>query len=226
MTVCKTASLLIVLAIEAFAATPRASADMIIFHNGERRYGTANYIPSSSDVVLTTKDYSKRFSFTQIREVVFGVDKPEDQAAKAVASATNQNATEEFIPFTGGDSIYDVTGGDVYRKKMSSPDGKEFILDVEDKFDVPTMKIYPTTYSFYNRQGVYLILLLTNREDLSWRPLEMRVKLYDEDDNLIASKDAYVFRLPGAGQGSRVIEMQFPDVIYDRVKRIRVMRKY
>lgn len=204
-----------------------ASADLVIFNNGERRYGAANYIASTSDIVLTTSNFAKQFSSTQIRQIIWGINGPGAIPASATPeAATVPGATETYIPFASSGDIFDITGANVYRKKMTSNNGKEYIFDIEEPFDVPLMRLYPTSYSFYGRQGCFLVALLKNREPLPWHPVEFRIKFFDEKDKLLSSKDIYVFRLPARSSGARVVEVEFPDVPYELVKHITMVRKW
>lgn len=202
-----------------------ASADMVVFQNGERRYGAASYIGSTSDIVLVSDNSSKQFRSTQIREIVWGIDGP-IPSSTTLAAATVPGATETYIPFASGGSVFDITGASVYRKTMTNNDGREFILDVEEFFDVPIMRLYPTTYSFFGRRGCFFVALLKNREPLPWHPAEFRVKFFKEDGTLLTSKDFYVYRLPGKNTGARVVEVEFPDVPYELVKHITMIRKW
>lgn len=205
-----------------------ASADLVIFNNGERRYGKANYIASSSDIVLISSDSSKQFSSRQIRQIIWGVDGPGGIPASATtaAAAIIKGTTETYIPFSSSGDIFDITGANVYRKTMTNNDGREFILDVEEYFDVPMMRIYPTSYSFFGRRGCFFVALLKNREPLPWHPAEFRIKFFKEDGTLLSSKDIYVFRLPGKNNSGRVLEAEFPDVPYELVKHITMVRRW
>ncbi len=200
-------------------------ADMVVFHNGERRYGVANYIGSTSDIVLNSDDSAKQFRASQIREIVWGVEGP-IAASATPASSTLSSATETYIPFASKGDILDITGANVYRKTMTNNDGREFILDIEEFFDVPLMRLYPISYSFFGRQGSFLVALLKNREPLPWHPAEFRVKFFRENGDLLSSKDFYVYRLPGRNKGARVVEVEFPDVPYELVKHITIIRKW
>lgn len=208
------------------AWSPTTHADMIIFHNGERRFGVANLIAGTSDVTLTKDNITKQYSALQIRDIVFGVDSPEDIQDDIASATAIQSPTETYIPFASSGSIIDITGANVYRKTMENNDGREFIIDIEEYFDITIFRAYPIRYSFFGREGVFIVALLKNREPLPWHPAEFRLKIFNEDNTLIASKDFYVFRLPGQGNRGRVIEVEVPDVPYESVHHISIVRKW
>lgn len=204
-----------------------AIADMVIFQNGERRFGDAE-IDAASDVVLTVEGVSKVYKRHQVRDVIFGVDQADIQDATPAEPV--QSPTETYLPYQpSADSIYDITGANYYRKTLENSLGREFTVDVEEFFDVPVIRVFPVSYGFFARRGTFVRILMTNRDDRTWNALQLRINLFDEEDQLLSSRDVYVFRLPPTQQdsvGRRVLEANFADVPYDRVERVQVMRRF
>lgn len=206
-------------------------ADMVIFQNGERRFGDALII-SGSDVILNQGSSSKRFAKHQIKDIIFGFTE-EDYRARMIGSATAadvdlDSVTEVYVPYEASGQIYDITGANVYRKKMTTPLGASFIVDVEEHFDVGEIQIFPIAVPFFGRSGTFVRMSLLNRDTDPWNALKMRVFLFGEN-GLLQTRDEYIFSLPGNTEnsvGRRILEMQFPDVPYAAVKTVRVVRRF
>lgn len=189
--------------------------DVIIFFNGDTRYGKIIEDVSVSctiDINGVTETFSKKC----VEKIIAGINQP---ASGEIASSTDG----KFVHKPSG-NIYDITGDIAIRKKMTNTDGRDFKMDVETTFDIPTCRFFPANYSFYNRRGTYLIGSVTNKADQIWQGIEFRVTLFNKQDKLIGSKDFYVFRLPKAGR--RSFELALPDIPYDMIDRIRIVRKF
>lgn len=208
-----------------------AAADMVIFHNGERRFGAATIL-SSSDVLLETNGVSKIYLARQVREVLFGVNREDIQPATPVAPvpapADLDDATETYMPFVSSGDIFDVTGVNIYRKKLTTAEGRDFIVDVEEYFDIPIIQVLPMSYGFFARRGTFLRAIIYNREDILWNPVSFRIFLFDQEDRLLSTKDIYVRRLPATREipQRRLVTADFPDTPYERVYRLRFARKF
>ncbi len=202
-----------------FALPTSAYADLVIFHNGDYRYGDVVRDASGNITITFPNGDSEKFHKRQVRYVHDGVQKP---AMGEVVSVS------EFVQAATAE-IYEVTGNITHSKTMKNPDGKEFQVDVQNDYEIPVMRFFPTRYSFFNRPGAYLVLKLQNTTQETHQSLTFRVFVYDQQDQLVATKDFLVHRLPPTtpeGRGGRVVEIDIPDVRYEQINRIRVVRRY
>jgi hypothetical protein len=196
-----------------------AQSDVVIFYNGEARYG--DVIEDATEIRLERNGKIEIYKKNMVQKTIPGLEEP-DVGEEAV------NEEEDFLHKPSG-NIFSITGDIAVRKKLVTPEGKELLVDVEDKFDIAQLRLLPVRYSFFNRQGCYLIGALTNKFDTTWHGVEFRVTLYNPSDRLLASKDFYVFRMPRPspeGSSRRVFELAIPDVPYEEVSRIRLVRKF
>ncbi len=193
-------------------------ADLILFHNGDHHYGKVKENPDGTiqlDLTQTVKYYKKN----QVKEIFYGINQP---ATGEVVSVTNYNEI-------GGTKIISVTGPITHRSIVQTSGGKLLQVDVEDGFQVPIIQLFPRKYGFYNRSGCFMAGLLINTSTQAWNALQMRVHLYDPDNRILSSKDFYIYRIPPAANnipGQRKFEIVFADVPYDRVDRMRLVRKF
>jgi len=190
--------------------------DLIIFHTGDFRYGEVTELPNQ-EISLVEDGITRRYKKPQIREIIKGINKP---APGEVVTATDfiHAATAELTA---------VTGAITHRSRIKDGAGKEIVLDVEDGFEVPGLRMWRSRYPFYQREGCFIAGLLVNSTTRAWSNTTFRVTLYDTKDRVLASKDFYVFRLPPSTPpkpGTRKFELDFPDVPYPRVTRLRVAR--
>jgi hypothetical protein len=194
-------------------------SDVIIFHNGDARYG--NIVESATEIRLDRNGKIEIYNKKQVQKLIPGLDKP-DMGEEAVKK-------EEDYSHKPSGNIFSITGSNTVQKKMATPEGKELLVDIDNKFDIAQLRLLPVRYSFYNRQGCYLIGALTNNSDITWHGVQFRVTLYNPSDRLLASKDFYIFRMPKPspdGSSRRVFEIAIPDVPYEQVSRIRLVRKF
>ena len=196
-----------------------AAGDLVIFHNGDFRYGKAFVIQPEGDVSLTVNGATKIYKKSQVRQVVMGVDAPPPGTIVSVTDFIH-SATAEIVG---------ITGWITHRQKMTNFDGKQLVVDVEDGFDIPMLQLYPASYSFFNRQGSFLRAALVNSSTEALSGIEFRVTFFQKDDKLLASKDFYIQRFPaGSATASarRIFEVDLPDIPYANVQRMRVVRKF
>ena len=195
-----------------------SSADLVLFRNGDHRYGKATELKDGS-VMLDVNGAIKIFKQIQVKEVFMGIEPPK---AGEVISVTG-------FMLKGGPDIIGVTGSITHRNKIKTIGGKMMTLDVEDGFDINVMQMFPTKYSFFNRRGCFVAGVLINPTTRTWRALQLRAHLYDSKDKMLTSKDFYIFRIPAAtakGPGRRKFELNFTDVAYERIERMRMVRKF
>lgn len=190
--------------------------DLVIFHNGDFRYGEVTELPDE-EISLLEEGVTRPYKKSQIREIIKGINKP---IPGEVVRATDfvHAATAELMA---------VTGSATQRTRIKDGSGKEIVLDVEDGFEVPRVRMWRSRYPFFQRQGCFIAGVLVNSTTKTWSNTTFRATLYDGKDKVLASRDFYVFRLPpGTPQkpGMRKFELDFPDVPYPRVTRIRVVR--
>ncbi|MBD3266217.1 hypothetical protein GF373_06060 [bacterium] len=203
-----------------FTLSPVGWGDVVIFINGDTRYGDAE-ITDATTVQLNVKGATETYNRRLVTEIIEGIDEP---APGEVASATDGRYVHKPSGF-----VYDITGDIAVGKTMKTPRGKELRVDIEDKFDITAIRLLPVRYSFYNRLGSYLIGAITNNSDRTWHSVEFRVTIYDKEEKLLAAKDFYVFRLPKTANGKpgrRVFEVALPDVLYEQIDRVRIVRKF
>ncbi len=195
-----------------------SSADLVVFNNGDHRYGKATELKDGS-VMLNVNGTIKIFKKAQVKDVFMGIDPPKAGEIRSVSDFTSK----------GGPEIIGVTGAITHQNRIKTLGGKMVTMDVEDGFDVNVMQMFPTTYSFFNRRGCFVAGVLINPTTRSWRALQLRAHLFDAKDKILTSKDFYIFRIPAAtakGPGQRKFEMNFTDVAYERIERMRLVRKF
>lgn len=195
-----------------------AWSDLVIFHNGDFRYGEVTELPNQ-EISLWEDGGIRHYKKSQIREIIKGINRP---APGEIVTATDfvYAATAELL--TG-------TGAITHRVSIQAAPGKKLVVDVENGFEVPRLRIWRSGYPFFQRQGCFLAGELVNATTQTWVNTTFRATLYDEKDTLLSSKDFYVFRLPPGGPKQpslRKFELDFPDVPYPRVKRMRLVRRF
>ncbi len=194
-------------------------ADLIIFRNGDFRYGTAQKVQGG--YTLTQPDgRSQFFKDIQVREVVQGVQKP----------TTGQvvNATDFVHEATT--TVWSITREITTTTTIPTEDDKAVLLDVENGFEITKFAIYPTRYSFFNRRGSFFIGLLVNNGQQDIYGIDFRMYFYNQNDELMITKDFYSNRLPATIPGrapfARRFAVSLPDVPIESIKRIRLVRKF
>ncbi len=193
-------------------------ADLVLFYNGDHRYGKATELQDGT-VMLDVNGTIRYYKRDQIKEIGYGIEKPADGTVVSIT---------DFTQIVGANILF-VTGPITHRTQIKTQDGKQLRMDVEDGFDVPILHVFPARYGFYNRRGCFIAGLLINPSTRTWHALQLRAHLYDKNDRILSSKDFYIFRIPAAtpqGPGQRKFEMNFPDVPYEYVDRMRLVRKF
>ncbi|MDX9752753.1 MAG: hypothetical protein RBU29_02260 [bacterium] len=190
-------------------------ADALLFHSGHTRYGTV-LIQDATSVVMEIEGRTETFLRKSIHQIYPGLVMP--------ATGETTASDDGLLVHRPNEVVYSVTGEIAARRKMVNTEGREYWVDVERDFEVPRFQLKPAGYSFYNRRGSYLSGIVRNQTDQVWHATEFRVTFFDQTDQLIASKDFYIFHLPPKGQ--RVYHLALPDVPYDQIERIRMVRKF
>lgn len=196
-------------------------ADLLIFFNGDFYYGKGTVLQPSGDVIIEVRGVARRFKKSQIRQFIPGIDAP---APGQIVSVT------DFKHIASLD-IPSITA------EITNPYGpikvgkdKEMMLDVEKGFEIPALRLWPSAYSFYRRNGCFMAGILVNNTTETYSGLQFRAHLYDENARILSSKDFTVFRFPGIAPdgtpGQRKFEIDFPDVSYALVHRMRILRKF
>lgn len=209
---------LIVVLLGAFTFNSASRADLIVFHNGDYRYGQIREL-NDGTVILKIGDQEKDYKRSQIKTLSYGTNPP---AAGEILAVTDFNQI-------GGADILSVTGPITRRAEVKTQSGRLFTLDVENIFEMPIVQFFPARYSFFQRQGCFMAGLLINSSTQTYNTLEMRAHLFDGENRILTSKDFYIYHIPGLtekGPGQRKFEINFPDVPYDRVARMRLVRKF
>ncbi len=190
-----------------------AFADLILFHNGDFLIGDANEM-KNGDVILTADGVQKVFKSIQVKDIIFGATSP-----VSIPGASNAIADASILPIT-----LDIT----HRKEMTNHDGRKFIVDCQDGFEIPFVNLYPKTYSFFNRRGSKLRAGLVNNTTQELNGATFRVFFYDNQDKLMVTKDFYILRLRPTTQTRRmrIFEVDMVDVPYERVRRMRVVERF
>lgn len=197
------------------ASDPNGWSDLIIFHNGDYRYGQVNVLDNGV-VILTTDRGEERYKAHQVEDIQMGVDEPAPSPSGLTAAAATP-----VIP--------DITAPITTRKNLKDRFGKSLIIDIENGYDVEAFQLWPTRYAFFGRTGCFIAGILVNSSTESRAAIEFRATVYGQEDNMLTSKDFYVFRLPGStpqGPGKRKFEIEFPDTAYQQVHRMRIVRKF
>ncbi len=211
----------IILVISLVCTTAYPAPDLVIFHNGDYAFGTTTVDEDTDEIVLESEGETKHYTKRQVREVFPGVSKPADgevvTASKYVISATG------MIP--------QITAPITTRSRLETDleENPEIIFDVEDGFQVAKIHLFSTNPDFYNRIGSYLVFILENHTTQTWRAVEFRATFYGEEDQLLASKDFYIFRLPASTPDRTprtVVKLNIPDIPYDLIHRVRIVRKF
>jgi len=195
-----------------------SQADLVVFSNGDYAYGKVTELPDRT-VIVETGDKVKYYKRSQITLISPGTDPP---AKGEIVSASN---------FTqmGGAEVLPVTGPIDLRSSVTTIRGKTLTLDIDEEFTVPVVQLFPMRYGFFNRRGCFMAGLIVNSSTRTWNSIEMRAHLFDKDNRMLTSKDFYIYRIPRAtqnGPGQRKFEINFPDVAYERVDRMRLVRKF
>ena len=194
-----------------------AAADLIIFYNGDFKYGQVKDI--GNEYSLTINNVIKIYKKSQVREVAYGVNAP---APGEIVSVT------DFI-HAATDSIWQITGAITLRSPLQGENNRQVLLDVEEGFTIQQIYIFPTTYSFFDFRGSFLAAAIVNSTTKAQNDLEFRVYFYGDKDQLISSKDFYVNRLPpqvGNRPVGRRFALTMPDVPFDSIRRVRIVRKF
>lgn len=211
-------SAIVFLAAAALWFQTNSHADLLVFTNGDFKYGKVTELPDRT-VILEASGTVKYYKRNQIIQIAPGIDPP---ANGEIVSVSNFHQI-------GGAPILDITGPITRRTSVQTIRGKTILLDVEVDFAVPVVQLFPMRYSFYNRRGCFMAGLLINSSTRTWNSIEMRAHLYDSNDRILSSKDFYIYRIPRAtekGPGQRKFEINFPDVPYEQVNRMRLIRKF
>ncbi|HOL94074.1 MAG TPA: hypothetical protein PLH79_06985 [bacterium] len=195
-----------------------AWSDLVIFHNGDFRYGDVTELPNQ-EIALMEDGTTRQYKRSQIREIIKGINRP---SPGEIVTATGfvHAATAELLA---------VTGAITHRVLLQAAPGKKLVVDVENGFAVPRLRIWRSGYPFFQRQGCFIAGELVNATTHTWFNTTFRATLYDGKDTILSSKDFYVFRLgPGLPNqpSMRKFEIDFPDVPYPRVKRMRLVRRF
>ncbi len=203
------------------ASATAAHADLVIFHNGDFKFGNVQVHNASKEVWIDADGEIKRYWERQVRDIIRDVGPP--QHGEVLQLPGFVYSTTPTIP--------SVTAPITHRNvlKSGNEDEREIAFDVEDGFDVNTIHLMGARYGFFNRPGSYLVLILENIQTTSWKGTQFRLTFYGEDDKLLASKDFYVWNLAGSNQKlipKIVKNIAIPDVPYNMIQRIRLVRKF
>lgn len=196
-----------------------AWGDLMIFHNGDHLYGEIINPDATQEMIITVNGVDHLFKRSQVRNIHVGIQPP---AAGEILRAT------DFIQSSTGE-ILSITASNITARKSIKNKDREIVIDVENGFDVSAIQLYPTTYSFFSRQGSYLVAFLRNLGDKPWAGATFRIFLYNQQNHLLGTRDFYVFRLPPVdqnGRGGRRIEVEIPDVTMNQIHRIRFVRRF
>ncbi|MBN2328669.1 MAG: hypothetical protein JXR73_16125 [Candidatus Omnitrophica bacterium] len=195
-----------------------SQADLVLFHNGDYCYGKVREL-SDGRIQVEANDSVKQYKKSQISNIEYGLNEPKNGETVSMGDFTH----------VGGASILSVTGEDVQRSEVEMISGKNLTLEVENGFGIPVIHIFPTRLPFYNRKGCFVAGILVNSSTRTWSSLEMRAHLYGGKNRVLASKDFYIFKIPPdapQSSGRRKFELNFPDIDYQSVNRMRIVRKF
>ena len=162
---------------------------------------------------------ARRFDKSQIRYFEPGINAP----------APGQIVSVSDFRHIAAANIVGITMEITSRSTITDAAGKEMVMDVENGFQINALRLWPSTYSFYRRKGCFMSGILENHTDETWKGVSFRAHLFDSNDRILSSKDFYVFRFPAQtpqGPSKRKFEIDFPDVPYELVHRMRVLRKF
>jgi len=200
----------------------KAEADLLIFYNGAYEYGDVAHDPAKKTYVLTLPNgATEMYTNRQVRSFHPGIQRPALGEVVRVSDFVH-SATAE-------DQIFDITGDITHSQEVSFPDGKKIDLAVQNDYAVPALRLQPTSFSFYNRRGTYMVFRIQNNTDTTQESVTFRVSVFDPQDNLLVTRDFFVRRLPPStpdGRGGRVINVELPDVLYEQIGGFRIVRKY
>ncbi|MEW6233839.1 MAG: hypothetical protein AB1656_00500 [Candidatus Omnitrophota bacterium] len=207
-----------------FLAIPNLGcADLVVFHNGDYVFGKATVNDASKEVLVESGGIVRRYDKSQVKYVLPEITRP--------APGVVLRATEGFV-YSATDYVPDITAPITTRKTLPSgnKDKKVLTLDVEQGFDVSSIHLLAANYGFYNRPGCYLSMAFENVQTRNYRGVEFRATFYGDKDMLLASKDFYLWKMPGSQEKNvikkAVVNLAVPDIPYELVSRIRVVRKF
>lgn len=200
----------------------KAEADLLVFYNGAYEYGDVVHDPQNNTYVLTLPNgATEMYSNRQVRNFYPGIQRP------AVGEVVR---VSDFVhAATAEDQIYNITADITHSQEVTFPDGKKIDLSVQNDYAVPALRLQPARYSFYNRQGTYMVFRIENNTDTTQESVSFRVSVFDQQERLLVTRDFFVRRLPPKapdGRGGRVINIELPDVLYDQIGGFRIVRKY
>ncbi len=208
------AFLAILLALFSTCLISIAVSDIIIFHNGDIRIGDADEL-SKKEVSMTKDGVQKIYKSIQIKEIIWGATSP-DQIPGASPGIALASLLPVTLPIT-------------HRKEMSNHDGRTLTIDTQRGFDVAFVNLYPKNFAFYNRRGSFLRAGLINNTTKILRGITFRTFFFDQNEELLSTKDFYVRNLMPADQTTRkwrIFEINLMDVPYERVSRIRIVNRF
>lgn len=216
-------TVLTVAGLTAPAAALTARADLMIFYNGDFKYGQTQKTDGGWTLAVDGK--TETYKDSQVKLVVPGIEEP---APGEVVTATDfrHEATEAIADH----KIWNITAARANRFVLRGEEDREVLMDVEEKFAIPRIHIHPAHYSFYKQRGSYMTAAIVNETTETLRGVEFRVFFYGAEEQLLTSKDFYVHRLPGTPEGGRPIPRRFgleiPDLPFEAIHRLRVVRKF
>lgn len=210
---------LLILFIVWLGMTSVSYADLMIFRNGDFKYGTVQKVVGG--YTLTTPDGKAQFfKDIQVQEVVIGVQQP---TTGQIVQAT------DFI-HEATTTIWSITEEITVSTTITTDDEKEVFLEVENGYEIPKFVIYPTSYPFFGRRGAFFTALIVNNTPNDIYGIDFRIYFYNQEDKLMITKDFYSNRLPATQPGQRPFARRFsvslPDVPVESIKRVRLVRKF
>ena len=202
-----------------FMVSMESWSALLIFRNGDFKYGVVQKVQGGYRL---TDDQGKLWIYkdVQVREYAPLISKP--------GSGTIVQATDFIHEATS--AIWSITEELTVPLKIETDDERDFFIDVEKGFEIPKLKLYSTSFPFFNRQGSFLSAIIVNSSTKAVYGIEFRIYVYNQEDKLMITKDFYANRLPPTSPAGKKFGRKFsvslPDVPLKSIKRMRVVRKF
>ncbi len=199
------------------------AADLIIFSNGDQRFGKIlGY--TKGHIIVEIDGQKLEFSTAAIKGFQTGVDKPEDATL----------LKDRVSPPAGvAEMVQRATGVDINVSKRRLGEDRELTVISEKEISVPWIGMGYSKSSFYGRLGSYIQGTIRNdappAEEGGFNYSRIRgydfiLQAFGTDDEVLASQRFYLVRFPPGRAIS--FKVQFPFLDLNRIERIRITRRF